>query len=161
MLGLLASCSSGPEAVRSSPYHADETMALLVIYRPGSGIGEASIAIDNGKPCGLGGNGLIVQAVKPGRHTVTADNSMSPGLSVLKMNATAGQTLFVRVAMNKGRLARGLIPIYGWVNSFVEAEQNRGKPHGNLFSLDQMPEAEAVRGLEGSEEINCLAVPEN
>jgi hypothetical protein len=136
-------------------------LAWLVVYRPGVGIGEADIAVDGAASCALPGGSAFARQVKAGRHAVTADNSLAPGLSVLKFDVLDGQTTYVRVAANRGRIARSFIPIYGWVNSFVEAEQNKGKPHGNLFGLDLTAEAAAREEIVGTDEIACLVRHEN
>lgn len=150
---LLLACADGGNRFLAPP--TTDGTAWLVVYRSGLGIGEADIIVDGTVRCALPSGSVFVRPLQAGRHTITGDTPYSPGLSVLKFDARPGQTTYIKVAVNRGRIARGFIPIYGWVNSFVEAEQNRGKPGGNLFSLDQVSEAAARDDMDGDVDTVC------
>jgi len=156
----LAGCAGGDKPFLPPDPPVAAGKALLVVYRTPVGVGDVDVTVDGKAACVVASGSAFARQLDAGKHTLTAD-SLSPGLSVLKFDAAQGQTVFVRIAANGGRLVRGFIPVYGWVNSFVEAEKNKGKPHGNVFSLDLTTAPTAYEDLKGTSDAGCSRSPED
>ena len=138
---------------------SEHNISQLIVFRSGIGIGDVDIAIDSNIKCTLSSGSAFNIPINSGEHSIKADNSLSPGLSILMFSTLDGKTEFISIAANKGRIARGFIPIYGWFNSFVEANMNKNTPHSNLFSIEEVDEQTATKELQGLTSTKCEKNP--
>jgi hypothetical protein len=132
--------------------------AKLIVYRKSSVVTigqDVDVKLD-GKPiCAISNGTAFVRQIDKGRHKISADTMLTPGVSIVPFTASEGNSVYVRIDVNGGRIARGFIPVYGLFNQFTEAGLYAGSGRGNVFTVDLVAEPEAREELKEMAEAKC------